>query len=73
MARRREAERFTRSVIAMRAETQSLEALLEVLSQRIEDSQASLTGMTEKLMRLGDETRAPSSIPLDRGTKKSPR
>jgi hypothetical protein len=54
--RRREAERFTRSVIAMRAETQSLEALLEVLAQRIEDSQASLTGMTERLMRLGDET-----------------
>ncbi|MEO7365020.1 MAG: hypothetical protein ABIW03_01715 [Sphingomicrobium sp.] len=54
--RRREAERFTRSVIAMRAETQSLEALLEVLSQRLEDSQASLTGMTEQLMRLGDET-----------------
>lgn len=54
--RRREAERFTRSVIAMRAETHSLEALLEVLSQRIEDSQASLTGMTERLMRLGDET-----------------
>lgn len=54
--RRREAERFTRSVVAMRAETQSLEALLEVLSQRIEDSQASLTGMTERLMRLGDET-----------------
>ncbi|WP_309660786.1 hypothetical protein [Sphingomonas sp.] len=54
--RRREAERFTRSVIAMRAETQSLEALLEVLSQRIEDSQASLTGMAERLMRLGDET-----------------
>jgi hypothetical protein len=54
--RRREAERFTRSVIAMRAETQSLEALLEVLSQRIEDSQVSLTGMTERLMRLGDET-----------------
>ena len=53
--RRREAERFTRSVIAMRAETQSLEALLEVLSQRIEDSQTSLTGMTEQLMRLGDE------------------
>jgi len=54
--RRREAERFTRSVVAMRSETQSLEALLEVLSQRIEDSQASLTGMTERLMRLGDET-----------------
>src|SRR5688500_17978881 len=54
--RRREAERFTRSVVAMRAEAQSLEALLEVLSQRIEDSQASLTGMTERLMRLGAET-----------------
>src|SRR5687767_9858437 len=53
--RRREAERFTRSVVAMRTEAQSLEALLEVLSQRIEDSQASLTGMTERLMQLGDE------------------
>src|SRR5687768_6485514 len=53
--RRREAERFTRSVVAMRAETQSLEALLEVLSQRIGDSQASLTVMTERLMHLGDE------------------
>ena len=54
--RRREAERFTRSVIAMRTEAHSLEALLAVLSQRIEDSQASLTGMAERLMRLGDET-----------------
>jgi hypothetical protein len=54
--RRREAERFTRSVIAMRTEVQTLEALLEVLSQRIEDSQSALTGMTERLMRLGDET-----------------
>ncbi len=54
--RRREAERFTRSVVAMRSEAQSLEALLEVLSQRIEDSQSALTGMTERLMRLGDET-----------------
>jgi hypothetical protein len=53
--RRREAERFPRSVVAMRAETQSLEALLEVLSQRIEDSQASLTGMADRLMQLGDE------------------
>ena len=52
--RRKEAERFTRSVVAMRAEAQSLEALLEVLSQRITDSHQSLTGMTENLMRLGD-------------------
>ena len=54
--RRREAERFTRSVIAMRTEAHSLEALLAVLSQRIEDSQTSLTSMAERLMRLGDET-----------------
>jgi predicted nucleic acid-binding Zn-ribbon protein len=54
--RRREAERFTRSVIAMRAEAQSLEALLEVLSQRINDSRSELTLMTQNLMQLGDET-----------------
>jgi hypothetical protein len=54
--RRREAERFTRSVIAMRTEAHSLEALLAVLSQRIEDSHASLVGMTERLMQLSDET-----------------
>jgi hypothetical protein len=41
--RRREAEKFTRSVIAMRTEARSLEALLGVLSQRIFDSQQSLT------------------------------
>ena len=53
--RRREAERFTRSVIAMRGEAQSLEALLEVLSQRITDSRTELTMMTQHLMQLGDE------------------
>jgi hypothetical protein len=53
--RRKEAERFTRSVVAMRAEAQSLEALLEVLSQRITDSHRGLAGMTENLMRLGDQ------------------
>jgi predicted nucleic acid-binding Zn-ribbon protein len=53
--RRRESERFTRSVIAMRAEAQSLEALLEVLSQRINDSRSELTMMTQHLMKLGDE------------------
>jgi DNA-binding ferritin-like protein len=55
-SRRRETERFTRSVVAMRNETHSLEALLAVLSQRIEDSQAALGRMAERLMRLGDET-----------------
>ena len=53
--RRKEAERFTRSVVAMRAETQSLEALLEVLSQRISDSRSELTMITQHLMQLGDE------------------
>src|SRR5689334_5711856 len=53
--RRKEAERFTRSVIAMRGEAQSLEALLEVLSQRISDSRSELAMMAQHLMQLGDE------------------
>jgi predicted nucleic acid-binding Zn-ribbon protein len=54
--RRKESERFTRSVITMRSEARSLEALLEVLSQRIDDSRTELTMMTKHLMQLGDET-----------------
>ena len=54
--RRKEAERFTRSVITMRSEARSLEALLEVLSQRITDSRAELTAVAQQLMQLGDET-----------------
>lgn len=54
--RRKEAERFTRSVVMMRSEARSLEALLEVLSQRIEDSRSELTVMSQQLMQLGDET-----------------
>jgi len=53
--RRKEAEKFTRSVITMRTEAQSLEALLEVLSQRIEDSRTELTMISQHLMHLGDE------------------
>lgn len=53
--RRKEAERFTNSVITMRTEARSLEALLEVLSQRISDSRSELTMMTQHLMQLGDE------------------
>lgn len=53
--RRKEAERFTRSVIAMRHEAQSLEALLEVLSQRIVDSRSDLAATAKNLMHLGDE------------------
>ena len=53
--RRREAERFTRSVVAMRTEARSLEGLLAVLTQRIGESQSALGGITQTLMRLGDE------------------
>jgi len=53
--RRKETERFTRSVIAMRGEAQSLEALLEVLSQRITDSRTELSMMAQHLMQLGDD------------------
>ena len=53
--RRKEAEAFTRSVIAMRQETQSLEGLLGVLRQRIDDNHGALTGITNQLMGLGDE------------------
>ena len=54
--RRKETERFTRSVITMRTEARSLEALLEVLSQRIQDSRTELTMIAQHLMQLGDET-----------------
>jgi archaellum component FlaC len=54
--RRKEAEHFTRSVIAMRTEARSLEALLEVLSQRINDSRSELTMISQHLMQLGDDT-----------------
>jgi len=53
--RRKEAERFTRSVVAMRAEARSLDALLSVVSQRIVDSRSELATMAQQLMRLGDE------------------
>jgi DNA repair exonuclease SbcCD ATPase subunit len=53
--RRKEAERFTRSVVAMRTEARSLEALLEVLSQQISDSRSHLTGIAQQLMQLGDD------------------
>ncbi len=53
--RRKEAERFNQSVIAMRSEAQSLEALMQVLSSRIDDSRAELTTMAQRLMQLGDD------------------
>jgi len=53
--RRKEAERFTRSVVAMRSEARGLEALLEVLSQRIQESRSELTMIAKHLMQLGDD------------------
>jgi len=53
--RRKEAERFTASVIAMRTEARSLEGLLGVLRVRIDESHAALGSMARQLMTLGDE------------------
>lgn len=53
--RRKEAEAFTRSVVAMRQESRSLEALLAVLRQRIDDNHLALRSMADQLMTLGDE------------------
>ncbi|GAA4025717.1 hypothetical protein GCM10022281_00350 [Sphingomonas rosea] len=53
--RRREAERFTAAVQTMQAEARSLEQLLGVLRQRLDDEQAALGSHAERLMRLGDE------------------
>ena len=54
--RRRETERFTQAVAAMRSEARSLEDLLSVLRQRIDEEQSALSQMAERLMHLGDET-----------------
>ena len=54
--RRREAELFTRSVVAMKSEARSLEQLLAILRQRLDEEQAALAGHAERLMKLGDET-----------------
>lgn len=53
--RRREADKFTRSVVAMRTEARSLEALLAVLATRIGESHEALQAMSSKLMGLGEE------------------
>ena len=53
--RRKEAERFTRSVIAMRSEARSLDALLSVMSQRINDSRSEMSVIAQHLMQLGDQ------------------
>lgn len=54
-SRRREAERFTQSVVAMQTEARSLEGLLAVLRRRLDEEQLAMNGMAERLMLLGDE------------------
>ncbi|QDP20318.1 hypothetical protein [Sphingomonas xanthus] len=53
--RRKEAEKFTRSVIAMRTEARSLQDLLGALSQQIAENHRSLGIMAGDLMGLGDQ------------------
>ena len=53
--RRKEAEKFTRSVIAMRREARSLQDILAALSRQIEDNHRTLGVMAGDLMGLGDQ------------------
>jgi hypothetical protein len=52
---RRETQRFSRSVAALRGETAALEGLLGVVATRLEDNHNRLTEEAAKLMSLGDE------------------
>ena len=52
---RREAERFSRAVETMTAESRALESVLEIVSGRIEQNHARLRGEAERLMSLGDD------------------
>lgn len=47
--RRKEAERFTRAVVTMRAETRALEEQLTALTRRIDDSRSALSGMASEI------------------------
>ena len=54
--RRKEAEAFTRSVIAMRTEARALEEVLATLSRQIDHNHHALGQMAGSLTGLGDET-----------------
>jgi len=54
--RRKEAEQFTRSVIAMRTEARALEDVLAALSRQIDHNHVALGQMAGSLIGLGDET-----------------
>lgn len=53
--RRKEAEQFTRSVIAMRTEARSLQDILGALSRQIEQNHTALGVMAGDLIGLGDQ------------------
>ena len=53
--RRKEAEHFTRSVIAMRTEARALEDVLRALSRQIDENHAALGVMAGDLIGLGDQ------------------
>jgi hypothetical protein len=52
---RREAERFTRAIEAMRNESIALQTVLDIVAGRIEENHGRLRGEAERLMGLGDE------------------
>jgi hypothetical protein len=52
---RRETERFTRAISAMRTESSALESVLTVVAERMEENHSKLRSEAAKLMSLGDE------------------
>ena len=52
---RRETERFTSAVAAMRQESQALESVLAIVAGRLQDNRAALGEEAARLMALGDE------------------
>ena len=52
---RRETERFTRAIAAMRTESTALESILTIVAARLEENHSKLRNEAAKLMSLGDE------------------
>ena len=52
---RKETEQFSHAVVAMRAETESLDRLLAIVAQRLKDSETGLSEQAIRLMTLGEE------------------
>lgn len=52
---RRETERFTRAVAAMRRESRALESVLAIVAGRLQENRSALSEEAARLMTLGDE------------------